>query len=453
MAYEATSRAPSGAARSRQTIAGAWARLRGSPAFADAWRAFAWSRLGIFLVALFATLSTPGGVSAANAARFDVPSLTHPLGGVGDILLSPLARWDSVWYLSIANHGYGAAGSPRTAFFPLYPLLSGSLGQFGGGSEGAVLIASYVVALSALLGALYLLHRLTTLELGPRAARPAVLLLCLFPASLFLGAPYSESVFLLASIGAFYAARTGHWALAGMAAAAASGTRSAGVLLLLPLALLYLYGPRADRPGARRGATASWREWIRPAFPLRRDAAWLALAPAGLLAYAVFLAIAHGDALAFSSAQDLWSRHFAGPFVGVWDGAVAAFDGLRQLASGSRDTIYFAAAGGDPFRVASINLMLFATLGFAVVATVGVLRRLPFAYGTYLVVALALPLSYPVTPQPLMSLPRFLVVLFPIFMWLGAVTSERGNTERVAAAFALGLGLFTAQYASWFFVA
>ncbi|MGI8749889.1 MAG: hypothetical protein ACR2J6_04955, partial [Thermoleophilaceae bacterium] len=62
-------------------------------------------------------------------------------------------------------------------------------------------------------------------------------------------------------------------------------------------------------------------------------------------------------------------------------------------------------------------------------------------------------LSYPVTPQPLMSLPRFLVVLFPIFMWLGAVCSERGSTERVAAAFALGLGLFTTQYASWYFIA
>jgi hypothetical protein len=205
-------------------------------------------------------------------------------------------------------------------------------------------------------------------------------------------------------------------------------------VLLLPLVVLYLRGPHARRPR-------------------RRDAAWLALAPAGLLAYAGYLWATHGDPMAFSSAQDLWSRHFAGPFVGVWDGAVAAWDGLRQLASGSRETVFFARAGGDPFRVAAINLMLFGTLAFAVTAVVGVARRLPAAYAVYVVAALALPLSYPVGPQPLMSLPRFCVVLFPLFMWLGAAVQQRGHTLRVAAAFALGLGLFTTQYASWWFVA
>lgn len=437
MAAEATSTRPRRASPLGRVRGAVWSeatRLRASPAFADAWRALAWSRLGIFIVGLFATLASTGLASADNARRFDAPALTHPLGGLGDILLSPLARWDSVWYLAIANHGYGATGSPRTAFFPLYPLLSRGLGELGGGSRAAVLVAAYAVSLGALLGALYLLHRLTELELGSSAARPAVLLLCVFPASLFLGAPYSESLFLLASVGAFYAARTESWAWAGAAAAFASATRSAGVLLLLPLAILYFQG---TAPGRR----------------LRPDLAWLMLAPAGLGAYAAFLAVAHGDPLAFLSAQDLWSRHFAGPFVGIWDGTVAAWDGLRQLASGSREPVFFEPAGGDPFRVAAVNLMLFGTLVFAGVAVVGVLRRLPFAYGAYVVAALALPLSYPVSPQPLMSLPRFLVVLFPVFMWLGATCSERGSTERVAAAFALGLGLFTTQYASWYFIA
>ncbi|HEX5909422.1 MAG TPA: mannosyltransferase family protein, partial [Thermoleophilaceae bacterium] len=214
MASQATSSRP------RTVPATAWARLRSSAAFADSWRALVWSRLGIFCVALYATLA--GGLSSGNAAKFDTPSLTHPFGGLGDLLFTPLARWDSVWYLSIANLGYGGDDSPRTAFFPLFPLLSRGVGELGGGSEAAVLVGSYVVALAALGVALYLLHRLTELELGRAAAGPAVLLLCAFPASVFLGAPYSESLFLAASVGAFYAARTGHWAAAGAAAAAAS---------------------------------------------------------------------------------------------------------------------------------------------------------------------------------------------------------------------------------------
>jgi hypothetical protein len=131
---------------------------------------------------------------------------------------------------------------------------------------------------------------------------------------------------------------------------------------------------------------------------------------------------------------------------------VAGFEGARQLLSGSREPVYFEAAGGDPFRVAAVNVTLLGFLVFAVVACVGVWRRLPSAYGAWVTAALLLPLSFPVGPQPLMSLPRFLAVLFPIFMWLGLVCEERRQTQRTAALFAVGLGLFTAQFASWHWI-
>ena len=444
MAYEATSERLTGVAR-----------LRASESVRVALRAFAWSRLAILLVAVYSALVVgSGGVPAANEQRYDDPAYTQPLGGFGDVVLSPLAHWDAVWFLGIADTGYDSADSPRTAFFPLYPLLTRGVAELGGGSNGALLIAAFLVSLAALLGALVLLHRLTSLELGRRAAAPAVLLLCVFPASLFLGAPYSESLFLLCSIGAFYAARTGNWAWAGAAGGAASATRSAGLILLLPLVLIYLYGPRSDRPGEGGPLRArGWRASLRPVHAIRPDFAWLALAPLGLVLYAAWLGIEHGDATAFLGAQDFWGREFAGPLVGVWDGASAAIDGVRQLVSGSTETVYFEQVGGDPMRVAAINLMLFGFLCFALMATVGVLRRLPFAYGAYVVAALMLPLSYPVEPQPLMSLPRFLVVLFPIFMWLAAIAEDRGATTRYAAVSAIGLGLLTQQFATWYFIA
>lgn len=451
MAYEATSAAPR-AARARAAALVAWARLRESESARAAARAFLWSRAAVFAVAVYAALTVgPGGIGAANERRYDDPALTRPLGGFGDVVLSPLAHWDAVWFLGIADGGYDSTAS--TAFFPLYPLLTRGVAELAGGSRGALLIAAYLVSLAALLGALVLLHRLTALELGRRVATPAVVLLCAFPASLFLGAPYSESLFLLCSVGAFYAARTGNWAWAGVAAAGASASRSAGLLLIVPLVLLYLYGPRSDRPREPRGLPArGWLGSLRPVHAVRRDVAWLALAPAGLVAYAAWLWIARGDPLAFAGAQEFWGREFAGPLGGVWDGAVAAFDGMRQLLSGSTETVYFERAGGDPMRVAAINLMLFGFLCFGAVAAVGVLRRLPFAYGAYVIAALMLPLSYPVGPQPLMSLPRFLVVLFPIFMWLAVVGEERGATMRYAAVSAVGLGLLTVQFAGWQFI-
>jgi Mannosyltransferase (PIG-V) len=419
------------AADVERPLAGLVTRVRASESVRMAWRAFVWSRLAILAVAVFAALSA-GAAVERNAGKFDVPAVTSPLGGFGDLVASPLARWDAVWYLTVAGDGYAGADSPRHAFFPLYPMLARIGAVFGGGGSGAALLAAYAVSLAAFFAALVLLYRLTALELGRRAAWPTLLLLCVFPASLYFGAPYSESVFLLCSVGAFYAARTGSWAWAGLAAGGASATRSAGVLLLLPLAFLYL-----QQSGRR----------IRP------DILWLALAPAGLVAYAVYLGLAFGDPLSFSHVQEFWRRSFAGPLVGAWDGAAAAFEGVRQLLSGSRDVAYFEQSAGDPFRVAAQNIALFGFLCFALAGAVGVLRRLPFAYGLYVVTALMLPLSYPVDAQPLMSLPRFVAVLFPIFMWLGLVCDERRLTERVAIVSAVVLGVFVTQFATWQWVA
>src|SRR4051794_9553842 len=403
----------------RQAIEGGVSqRPRLDAALRDALIAFAVSRAFVWVGAVVAVAVL--GADAGSASAFGRPELTHPFGEPLDTLFSPLARWDSIWYLGIAHDGYAGAS---TAFFPLYPLLVRALAPVG--TPWALLASAYAVSLASFAGALVLLRRLVELELGADAARRALFLLAFFPGALWFGVPYSESVFLLLSVGAIYAARTNHWAWAGVCAALASGTRSAGIVLLVPLAMI------------------AWR---------RRDraAVWLALAPAGLAAYSGYLAATQGDAFAYLHLQDTWFRSFAGPFGAIVDGMRAAWDGALQLISGSHDHIYFPAAGGDPFIAAAHNLELFAFLVFGVVATIGALRRLPRPYGAYVVAALALPLSFPVEPQPLMSLPRFLAVLFPSFMWIAL----KPRAARVAfGVFVLLLGVFTVRYATWHWVA
>src|SRR5215212_7469932 len=227
MAYEATPARVS-----------AIAAVRASEAFRAALRVGLSTRLAVLLVAVFAALSfgpASGGLARENALKFDEPALTHP---IADPLLAPLARWDSVWYLRIADGGYGDDPA-RAAFFPLYPVLVRGVGTLFGGSHAALLVAAYLVSLAAFLAALVLLYRLTELELGRRLARPVLLLLALFPAAVYFGAPYSESLFLLLAVGAFYAARTGRWAWAGACAGLAAATRSAGLLLVLPLVMIW----------------------------------------------------------------------------------------------------------------------------------------------------------------------------------------------------------------------
>jgi hypothetical protein len=382
---------------------------------------------------------------APNADQFDPGALTRPFSPFGDLLVAPAARWDAVWYLSIAQGGYAdSADGAKAAFYPLYPLLTKGVGWV----VGSTLAAGLLISLGCFFGALVLLHKLATLELGERGAGHTLLLVAFFPAAFFFSAVYAESLFLLLSVAALLAARKGLWMWAGIAAALAALTRNSGAVLLVPLLLIFLYGPREDAP-PREGSS----RWA-PRYPLTPQLLWLALVPAALAAYLAYCGIVLDDLFAPFSAQGLWGRHLV-PLGGIWDGARAAWLGLKQVVHGRSTPVYFGESGGDPFATAGQNLMLFGFLVFALVALVGVLRRLPIAYGAYTLVALVLTLSYPVDAQPLMSLPRFLAVLFPLHMWLAQRLGERGDgaVERGVAVSAVLLGLLTAQFARWGFVA
>lgn len=372
--------------------------------------------------------------------------LSHPFGawpakGLLELVLSPLAKWDAQHYLGIAFDGYiqSHPGLPPAneapAFFPLYPGVVHILSGFGA-SPGLVLIVAYLVSLSCFFAALMLLHRLTVIEIGERYARPALLLLAFFPTAFFFGIPYTESLFLLLAVGAFLAARTGHWATVGAILALASATRVQGLLLVVPVALLYLYGPRDDRePVASRG--------FRPRYRLEWDAAWLLLAPLGLLAFSAYLHFAVGDAFAWEHAQALFSRHTVDPLTGIWAGLREAGESLGRMVSGP-----YTGPTSDHLNVAQVGFVALAVAG-----GIGALRRLPVAYGTWVLVSLVPILVSQPDENPLLSSSRFIAVLFPIFLWLAIVCERRQNTTTVVALFASGMAVLVALFSLWSFVA
>ncbi len=79
-----------------------------------------WSRAAIWAAALFALFTFQPNRNPL-AYRWDDPKLTHDLGAFTDVW----ARWDSVWFLRIAEHGYSSTAHADTAFYPLYPALVG----------------------------------------------------------------------------------------------------------------------------------------------------------------------------------------------------------------------------------------------------------------------------------------------------------------------------------------
>src|SRR4029077_10509312 len=104
--------------------------------------------------------------------------------------------------------------------------------------------------------------------------------------------------------------------------------------------------------------------------------------------------------------------------------------------SGSEAPRYFKPAGGPPFVAAWHDLMPIPFVIAAFWMLIRAIRRLPLAYWAYAIVALMLVLSYPVIPQPLASFPRYMLVIFPLFMWLGWWVS-RGQRARMIVVYSV----------------
>jgi Mannosyltransferase (PIG-V) len=396
------------------------------------------------------------GVGAVSAFGNAIPGGDNPprllsgFGALGDRLAAPAARWDAAWYLTIAKHGYQPGVSPqsplRAVFFPFYPLLIRGLNELG----VPLLIAGVLISTAALGAALHGLQRLVALERdGGRAATLSAWALALCPTTVFFSAVYTDSLYLALSIAVFLCARRGRWAAAALLTALAGATRNTGILLLAPLALLYLYGPRSDRrpdaPDARR---------LRPRYRIRGDAAWLALAPAGLVAYLAYWGLAGGDALAPLHGERFFRHHFTGPLLGLWNAVNAAAQDLWHIATGKLPVELFDTGVGSSLGTGWQNLVALALLVLALLALAGVLRTLPAAYGLYATLALLVPLSSPVYDTPLQGMPRYAAMLFPLWMWLGAwLARQRRLVAAVLGASALSAALLTAEFSTWHFVA
>ncbi|MGZ4414539.1 MAG: mannosyltransferase family protein, partial [Gaiellaceae bacterium] len=187
---------------------------------------YLWSRAAIWVAAIFAFFFFEPN-RHPNADRWDTARL-HDLGYFTDVW----ARWDSDFFLRIAQNGYDDASA---AFHPLYPALIAVLGRI---LFGHYLLAGLVISLLCCLGSFVLLHRLAEEHLGAEGAGRSVLYLAVFPMALFLQAVYSESLFLLLVLGAFALAERNRFAGAGLVAGLAILTRAAGLALLPALALL-----------------------------------------------------------------------------------------------------------------------------------------------------------------------------------------------------------------------
>jgi hypothetical protein len=380
-------------------------RLRRALFASDALSIFLWSRLALWVAAIFALLAFVPNRNP-NADRWDSPRL-HELGYGIDVW----ARWDSDWYLLIAQEGYADAPSSTPAFFPLYPGLVAALGRL---LAGHYVLAGVLLSLAACAVAFVLLHRLALERLGVEGARRAVLYLAIFPTALFLGAVYSESLYLALALGSFLLAERGRFLGAGALAGLAMLTRPVGIALLPALAVL------AWRSSDRRRALLG----VGAALPVAAI-------------YPLLLELWIGEPFAPLRAQEgIWERalSWAGPLGGLWAGIAALGD-------------------ADPARTLALNVQQLAfTLVFVALAAIA-WRRFGAPYGLFALGSLAIPLSFPAERFPLLSMSRFGLVVFPLVLALAALGARKRLHEAIVAVSSLLLGVAVVQWALWQWVA
>jgi hypothetical protein len=293
-----------------------------------------------------------------NTFTQDLP----PPHGLSYALLGIWQRFDTLWYLHIAAHGYGHPQG--TVFYPLYPWLIKILGWVFT-PVAAALLVSTVASFFLFWG----FFKLCKLDLPERTAFGALLIYALWSASFIFFAGYPESLLIALLVWSIYFARRQRWMAAALCGIFAGLAKAIGGLGMIPLVVL----------AVRSRSLKSWP---------------VLLAPLGGVAYMAWL-----RAVGFPPGWVVYSRywktdvHFPGK----------TLDLALQAAYHNPDLLLF--------------LNLAAILLFCALVVIG---RLRLEYLLYSIAALWLLLTKASTPLLLSSI-RLLLPVFPAFMVLGTI--------------------------------
>ena len=350
-------------------------------------------RGGFWLAAIVALLWTP---LHDNIAHFpaDGPHLS--------LVFNTFAQWDSGWFIRIADHGYDVKQS--SAFFPLYPVVVRGVAEV----VRSTVIAGVLVSVAAAGVAAIAIFRIARRFVGEAVASDSVLLLALFPFAFVFTAVYSDALFLALASWSFLAALRRQVVLSSLLGGLGVATRPMG-LALLP-ALLVLLWPKER----------SLRATLQPLT--------LALLPAALGAYALYLHYHFHDAGAFYHSQSVfWLRETPrlGPLHGAWDALRTAEQGAAELVRHLPGEAGYPGGFEEAQQRSAWNVLQLLLLLCATGLTWVAWKRLGVAFGLYSIGVIAIILTTPAAVVPLVSAPRLLLADFPLFIALAALAATR----------------------------
>lgn len=388
----------------------------------------------------------PGDMASAYG------NVRPPLEGWQHWIVEPFRNWDGTWYSLVAERGYLDTHPATAAFFPHYPWLM----NWGHEATGLpVETVGWFVSRLAFLGALVMVSALVAADFSLPVARWTIVALAVFPTSFFFGAVYTESLFLFLSVTTLWAARKNDWLLAVIMCFAAVLTRSAGIMLGLPLAVLFIQ---------QHGRSIT--NWFPKAF--------LGLIPPfGLVVFGLTLRNNNLGFFDWQSQQWQWNRFTATPWR-TFECVLMGCEAEVRSPNGGTYTALVKHVNFDWITLAIDNHLRWSyltssefryTVGQSQVMDVLVtfvtlililigLKKLPLYYSAWTIPPMIVPLLAPSSVFPLMSMPRFVLPLVPLFVVAVLLVYPR---KRLATGIAIASGLlgilFLSQFVLWYWVA
>ncbi|MCB9812862.1 MAG: hypothetical protein H6772_00505 [Pseudomonadales bacterium] len=381
---------------------------------------FVW-RVALFIVGYFADLFL----------KYD-PSFPY---ADGTLSFLKFPRWvyswgnfDGVHYLTIAKSGFKGAEYIQ-AFFPVYPFFAKFLNIF----IENILASHLLISNVSFLILLFVWHQLISGKIGvknvyeksndkkyaKKIAWYSVLALILFPTSLFFGAIYTESLFLLTVLLAFIFTQKKQYWLAAIFVAIASATKIIGIALVPALIfevifsdqkLPDIFGVKFEQLAIEFKTTltkkiSNWKKYFKPT-------AIISLGSIGLVLYMVYLWKKFGDPLYFFHVQS----EFGG---GVRQESLISYPQVlwRYI------KILVTARPFDLKYFAYFQEMVAGTLALIVLFLSA--RKVRLSYVLFALLAFLIP----TLTGTFSSMPRYLLVCFPIFIQL-AIWAEKSKRFR-----------------------
>ena len=320
------------------------------------------------------------------------------------ILMSQFSHWDSQHYIDIAMNGYVYQGYQQDfiVFFPLYPaLIRLTTFDFAYINLSALLVSN----VSSVVAAVFL-FKLARIDFDEGTAKKAVLYLCVFPTAYFLSAIYAEGLFLALTIASFYYARAGKWPAAGFLALFAALTRLGGLLLIPALLIEYLHQ----------------KKWN--LCSIDRRILWVFLGLAGFVIFLFINVQVAGNPFAFMEIERTNWNQSINPLVGF------------------QRALQWSLSAPFPENTYTIAELAFAAAGLSAVA-VGFWLRFRLSYNVYMLLAWMLSVSM----SWWMSVPRYVMAMFPMFILLGVLTQKKATHWAVTLLFSALLCFFTILFA------